>query len=339
MIDKNYVTLEGVGHSSILYLADSSNISVVVSGDGTTTRSNIKIADLKIDGNDTNNAGDNCHGISFNKVTYSEIEGVWVYDVEDNGMRLDNSTSYNNIAKSVFESNSRGICIDGESRYNIVSDNDIKSNSSYGIEINYSNPTSDNNIITNNIMDSNGAGIALDDYIDYTIISGNNIYNSTGAGISMKYSNYTSVTGNVIENYGGMGVWIDGADRNTITGNTIIDDNSGNGIYLDSGGSQYGNIISSNHIYVPDGHCIFLESLSSHNTITANVLEGDGASDSSDDGIYIEGDSDNNIISSNRIRNKDRYGINLSASTIDGTYLVGNEITDSGTNDINDVGT
>ena len=211
-----------------------------------------------------------------------------------------------------------------------------------GVLILYSTePGCHNNKIVGNSMLSCNYGVFIKDSVKNTLISGNLIKNSTYGGIQGFAYNYgTTITGNTIINFGTYyGIKLDRTydvqyDSIIISGNYIEDDGSNYGIYIDAGS---GINVTGNTIKIPDGHCIYLNS-SPSNLISSNLCLGDGNGDSSDDGIYLTGDdSDKNIIVSNHIRNKDRYGINISTSTAELNLLANNHFDSLGNSEINDL--
>ncbi|PIQ68454.1 MAG: hypothetical protein COV91_04055 [Candidatus Taylorbacteria bacterium CG11_big_fil_rev_8_21_14_0_20_46_11] len=254
------VWLEGAGASStILYLANNANSNVIENADATNGNTNIKISDLKIDGNDANNTG-TCVGIYlYGGVTYSVIENVYVYDAEDHGINVSAGeiyNGYNKISNNIIESAGDGGIFLGRSEINtiinnvsvsnwsgirlyisdnnVVSNNAVKSNSYYGIEV---DTHSDNNIISNNLIESNGR-------IGIYLVNGNNSYNS--------------IIGNMIYNNGGSGsyssIYIESSgDNNNIIADNHITDTAGTGYAINIGNSNASNNVLSNNYYSGTG--------------------------------------------------------------------------------------
>jgi len=233
------VWIEGAGASStILYLQNNSNCTVFTNSDHTNGNSNIKISNLKIDGNKDNNTG-TCHGIWFYNVSNSKIENTYIYNVEDYGIYVYNSSATNY----------------------------------------------DNNVISNNIIDSNYRGIQIETS-KYNILTNNVIKNNSNRGLVLYGGTFNTASNNIIRNNGDIGLLITG-NNNTITGN-IIEHNTKDGIQV----------------------------LSSRNTIVGNMVRyngNPGASGNDDDGIYVSGGIQHNIISSNECLVNDRAGIYVSS--------------------------
>ncbi|RLG89839.1 MAG: hypothetical protein DRO36_07120, partial [Candidatus Hecatellales archaeon] len=282
----SFITIEGAGASStILYLADGANSTVLTNSDHTNGNTNIKISNLKIDGNDANNTG-TCYGIWFYNVDYSKVENVWVYDVEDNGVYLSGST-YNNIINSYLESNNQGIALVSSSFYNNISNNKVKDNSSAGIYLNYSH----RNSITGNSIYNNDYGIELYNNSNLNTVDNNVIYYNTNSQIYLgAAARENTVSNNTIYRRNSHGIELYNSYSNTIVGNVIEDNDYGvsvsvDGIYLRS--SSYSNIISSNRILGNDRYGINISDVgsNSNNYLVGNYISGSWTAEISDSGI------------------------------------------------------
>lgn len=267
-----------------------------------TTKSGLTIKDLYINGNDAGNTG-TCHGIYFTGVSYSLIDNVTVYDTEDRG--IDFGATLSKITNSTLNSNYIGIFI-GDVK-NVISNNNVYQNGNYGISVG----ASSNVVVSNNIANNTSDGINISAHFD--AITGNSISENSGNGISIQG---TSVT---------------------ISGNFIYY-NSTYGIYITTATSKA--LITGNSIQQSYKHGIYINGVSS-NTITGNLIkDNDRATTATYDGIFLDGDSDFNVISSNRLQDNDRYEINISAATCNENYLTGNDTTGTGhVGEINDAGT
>ncbi|MCK4891390.1 MAG: right-handed parallel beta-helix repeat-containing protein, partial [Candidatus Pacebacteria bacterium] len=195
-IDKSYVTLEGVGDSSKIYLSDTS-VDVVRVGDGTNSFSNIVISNLQIDGNSTTKKG--LYFIS--NISQSKIESNYIHSFGANTSVVYLSASSNNLIKdnyiSTVSSSSSGMVLIGASY--------------------------DNRIIANHAVSViGGGGITLSNGPQRNLIEGN-ILSGNRQGIWLNAANYNIITGNVIEGSTNNGIWLYYSDNVTVTSNIIKD--------------------------------------------------------------------------------------------------------------------
>ena len=156
-------------------------------------------------------------------------------------------------------------------------------NMSYSDDFNlgiYLESSSYNTITDNTITGTNYAGIVLASSSNNAII-GNTYYNNE-RGIALISSFDNTITDNTCNNNGSYGIHLASSNSNIITGNACNNINGGF-----------------------EGHTgIYLESLSTDNTITDNTCNNNGSY-----GILIEA-SDNNIITGNACNNSN-YGITI----------------------------
>lgn len=179
------------------------------------------------------------------------------------------------------------------------------------------------------------------------------------AGMRLNIVNST-VQKSYIHDNGSYGIWMDVAVNNTINGN-IIQDNAGNGIQSD-GASSF-NVISGNLIEANTARGIYLDGSTSYtsvegNTIIKNSDEGvslngvsnntvsdnkfhDNTASSSKSTILLLGTGSGNTINGNSITDTagTGYAINVSTSTMSGTYISDNTFSGTGAASINDIGT
>ncbi|MCK4891248.1 MAG: right-handed parallel beta-helix repeat-containing protein, partial [Candidatus Pacebacteria bacterium] len=271
-IDKSYVTLEGVGDSSKLYLTDGANVTVITVGDGTNSFSNITISDLYINRNAQNyNSGI----LLSSNATKSTIEKVYVYSIGTNasGISISSGSTHNLITNNTIDtasSSSSGLRINGT--YNRIIGNTVKNITSGG-GIYLVNGGSQNTI-SNNILDGNNRGISLQVATNNTI-SGNMIKNSLQAGIELggpsggQLASYNSIVSNII------------LDSSQTTNDTY------SAIYIQRS-STY-NIIQGNEIRDTAANkskygIYELSSSDDYNTITNNIIQGPVTAD-----IYAQG--------------------------------------------------
>ncbi len=283
VIDKSYVTLEGVGDASKLYLSNSANVTVIEVGNGSTAYSNITISSLQVDGNNANNSDGFGVSLSAN-VTYAMVNTVYIKNTRNKAISnigSDNKIINNNI-------NLTGIHSDGiyvESLRNIIQENYIVSTQAYqsGISV----ITGDYNTINNNHISGFGDGINLYNSADNNVISGNSVVSSFGDGIDLGYSNKNTVSGNSIKSNALTGIIITGASRNIIDSNVVEGNGTGatkyNGIYVYSNSDSYHtdkNIISNNSVYANGGAAKYQISIgptvatyANNNQITGNMVD------------------------------------------------------------------
>jgi parallel beta-helix repeat protein len=299
---KSNVTLEGSGPGTKIFLANGANTSVIVVGNGATALSNIKICNLLIDGNKTNQTAPSMgilfYGTSGYLITNSVIENVWVKNCYGNGIHL----QYGNN--------------------NIVTGNNCQSNGYEGIYIYYSN----NNTVTGNNCQSNGyEGIRLE-YGNNNTVTGNNCQSNGYEGILLYYGNNNTVTGNNCQSNSYHGIDLEYGNNNTVTGNNC-QSNTIHGIFLDYSNN---NTVTGNNCQSNGKVGIKLTS-SNNNTITGNVSKDNSQqTNNSYDDIYVYGSSNYNIISSNIMiataTNKTRYAVNEDGSDyniVTGNYCSG----------------
>ena len=306
----------GAGSGTVLRVSGSSFNVINASG-----VNRILISQLMIDGN---NIGSNNYGINFNSVTNSKIDKVWVEKMSYRGIFIGNSSNNNILSASNYRLNGGcGITIQ-QSSNNTITGNMLWSNSGHGIHIMREGdaPASNNTISSNNVFLNSLSGIMLEGSAAWTVsnntISGNNVNSSGNDGISLTFSSNNTVTGNTVWSSTSSGIYLfNSSSNNTVTGNNV------------GGNSQRG---------------IYLRTASSRNILSGNVIGNNGGS-ANFDGITIEDNCDNNVISSNRIfdllpTTNGGNGINWSTVNCDNNYVVGNLIDGAGfTRLINDSGT
>ncbi len=215
------VALIGAGTATKIFLANGANTDVITASGV----HNVIIADLRIDGNKTNQT-EYSHGIEFTNVENSRISGCWVEEIYGYGIYFVGSSN-NVITSNTVRSNSySGIALNS-SNNNIVMGNTVRSNGLNGIYLGYSS----NNVLTGNVFMNNSQTIA-----------GN--YN----GIDLLGSDYNVITSNrstddqtaKTQRYG---VYISaiGCDNNLVATNVLIGNLSAS--LIDSG---TGTLLASN---------------------------------------------------------------------------------------------
>lgn len=258
--------------------------------------------------------------IVLGNVGGTAYSGIYISQIAING----NKASYNS------RDNNSGIYLFGGLTQIQIKNNWIYNNSTGGI--NNRNASTEIIIEGNDVRGNANIGIYSAGG-EYLTISNNNVYSngSPGSGISLNGSEHSLISGNNITN-GNEGIYVAGA-YNTITGN-VIAHNSADGIRVTNvWNTVTGNIITTNGY---NG----IKLTSSSNVVSSNKIHDSGGSGSYS-GIHLEGDANSNTISSNDITDTDGsgYAINISASTCDTNYLVGNRYSGTGATNINDAGT
>ncbi|MDP3015138.1 MAG: NosD domain-containing protein, partial [bacterium] len=296
----------GAGTGTVLKVTTgASNVNVV----NASSVNNILISQLMIDGN--NKTGSNNQGIEFNSVTYSKIDKVWVKEA---------------VGKKTAGC---GIYLYASSN-NTISGTDVQGNRTVGIKLSSSN----NNTIAANTVQGNGAGIELSSSNNNTITTNTVADTSLRSSLEISSSNNNTINNNIFtpNAVGGGSIEFSNSSYNIYTGN-ILQGSGLNGINIR--GSHY-NIITANTVSGSAGFGIAFYNSNNSNTISGNIIYENGVSMGGvGTGIYIDGNSDNNLISSNRIYDsviaaKCCYGIDITNSTGDNNYLVGNLIDGDG---------
>gem|GEM_PF-1785764 len=341
LIHNNSIISNGKG----IYLASSYNNSIQFNQVARNGNGGIYLSysqENKIISNDiTNNMGFNMivetsqnTSIFDNTITASSIQsGIKVYASES--CKLVNNTvissnNYDYAIEVTENSNFTEVILNNIIEYNtgiyiqnahhlIIASNNI-SRCMYGI---YSN-SSKNDTIYANTMHSNDYGIKVYNNLNLKIHN-NEIYQSNG-GIEISSSEQCIIQSNYIHDcIYSISFWM--SKNNIIVNNDIY--NSTNGIHLedsDNNSILYNYLVNitdksnnsiflegtSNHTYVAFNYIqnftLALYILSSNNTICNNILV------SNNYGLYLK-NSDDNIISFNRIESNSYYGLYLTTSS------------------------
>jgi len=313
-IPGNDITLSGTGKGTLL--TTTANIVMIAA----TARSTIIIRNLHLEGTTASS-----HGIEFNDVTNSIIEGCEINETDGNCIYIHNGSNYNKINNNICnasESNN-GIYLYEGANYNLVSNNSISNcttNGMAGIKVDESSSTNYYNIIESNHIFSNYRGIIFNWDSEYSVISNNLVEENSNVGISIESGNsqYNSIVGNVVYKNTSIGMTILGLGC-TCTGNTVFD-NSGSGIRFEAFyGSCTGNSVNDNSdvgIYVGNGRGM---------TITGNsVYKNNNV------GIHVLGDATNVTLSGNVCYDNSYHQIRVEIS--DYISVVGNNVSDSPAN-------
>jgi len=264
------VWIEGAGASStILYVQNNSNCSVFANSDQTNGNTNIKISNLKIDGNKSNNTSG--YGIYFKYVDNSQVENCFIYNTaweaiyfygsEKNivshnivdgsggyGIRF-YTGSHNIITDNLVQNNVYTGIFSG-SYYTTIANNVVKNNSTGGGTGGISS-SGKYSTVANNVCEGNGhAGISLSSGGDYSVVSGNVCKGNSWQGINVYGADYSIIIGNKLHDNGGSdgysGLRIKESINNFIIGNAITD-TAGTGYAIEIASDSTGNYLSNNY--------------------------------------------------------------------------------------------
>ncbi|MBI2631622.1 right-handed parallel beta-helix repeat-containing protein, partial [Candidatus Pacearchaeota archaeon] len=321
-VSANIVNTNGTSAYGILINTNSMNNSIVgniINASGNLSRGIVLQTNANnntISFNNINTSGNftNQHGISISNSLFNNITSNTIYTVgttNSYGIYLSSGTNYSNVFRNnitTYGQSGYGIIIQTNSMNNSIIKNIINTTGNTGAGIYIVTTTNNNTIYSNNIntSGSNGYGIRVDSSL-FSNITSNNIRTNGSSAVAIFLfvgTNYTTVIGNKITTLGTTGRGID--TRNRDHNNTIID-----------------NIINT----TLTGQAIFLQN-SSNFTIANNIIS---TLSNSIDSIFIEGDSDYNLISNNNITFSFRDAIRLKSveATGGGYYPENNNITNN----------
>ncbi|MFC1658223.1 right-handed parallel beta-helix repeat-containing protein [Candidatus Omnitrophota bacterium] len=180
------------------------------------------------------------------------------------------------------------------------------------------------------IHDCDDDGILLygdPDGCTYNLIQGNDIRNNDSACIGDQYSEYAIISHNVIygTNTGISALYC----VNDLIANNDISGTTNTGVYIQGGGFRSTVIGNNFHDNTQEG---FTMTAGDTCIITGNTFYNNGTGTT--DSIYISNAADNTIISFNKIYDSDGtgYAIHVSdaSNPVDGTYIIGNDISGGG---------
>jgi parallel beta-helix repeat protein len=351
------VTLIGSGPSTIIKFKDSttSGTNMITA----TSKNNVGLQNLKLDGNKANNAGLNQSGVFLTSVGSgtgtSAVAGmtannVNVVNFSKYGLNIGSGANHKFSNMTIGQNSDSGI-IDSASPYTTFNNLTIQGNGTNGIEAYRSDLT-----ITGNLIEGNsGSGMLLNS-TGNSAISSNTVVNNAGHGIWVTGNNNTitgntvqgntvqgikvggdttTVTGNMVASNGNIGIDV-ASDYNNVASNTVTS-NGADGVYVESN-SNYNNI-SGNTITSNASSGVEIWNSSINNQVTGNLLRDNGGTGSSSS-IRISLSSNNTTITNNTITDTAGTGFAvLIASGITGTVLGGNTYSGTGASSISDLGT
>lgn len=302
------ISLVGQGAGTLITIPDGydTNINII---DVAADINRIMIADLRIDGNKDNQGAGTMDGIVINTEATEDDDDAhrilhcWIENMLDHGISFGSNQDYSAIiGNHFFENDGAGVAFYGSDWNNIVG-NSFYGNK-YGVKLYGS---ADGNVISGNSFDHQVTyGIWLANSESHNVVTSNVITNITfNIGIFLDGCDDCTISTNTITNCR-FGIKVhSGSIRNAITGNTV-NINNRHGIWV-YGANE--NNISGNSVSLNVMHGIFLEN-SDLNNISGNTCSENNSGDTATyDGIYIDADSHNNLISSNHCYANDRNGI------------------------------
>lgn len=315
------VKLSGAGNSTLITFNNSlgTSINAFINSDTTNGNTGITIRDIKLDGNNTNNAS-LMYVSNFIKVgleTPNKVEGITITNItatnfEGDMLRFDDSF-YNTITNSTFSDSVRSAIQSTATSGNfLIEGNKI---------INVDQPiifggTSNSTIANNYIDDGNDASgsININSSSNNNVISGNTIVNSVSISLRIATSFRTSITDNFFRDNGGSGsasvVSLQGSTDDNIISNNVFLDSVGTGFAIDVQGSTADdNYISDNQLIGTGANSI---NDNGTNTYIANQLtSGRKLINKATDGLQIQGAAGVNLL------NVDGSDNRLTVGTVD----------------------
>lgn len=284
-IDDSGKSLIGAGGGSLIRLISGTNLI-----NATNVRS-LLLGRLSLDGNGSS------YGISFDNVSFSKIDKLWIRRISLRSIDLTDSPN-NTISNcrieggggsagiSLMRSNNnliqnnylqrRNISVRSSSQNRLLA-NSVSDSSGYGILLTYS---ADNNIVSGNNLRNNNKGIALERDNDRNLISQNLIQSSTAYGIDV-WSNGRNniILANTISAGNGWGVRISGGVNNFILAN-LLSENRDGGILITLGAmwpDPNSNFLFSNRISSSfSGYGIDIDRMAQDTYLAGNLIDGPG---------------------------------------------------------------
>jgi large repetitive protein len=234
------------------------------------------------------------HGVTWPAMTHSRIEGIRargsLLGILVGGVRggaHDIRVEHNSVSDNEF----LGISVFGGSDHVLVARNSV-SDTADGAGIVLSG--SDENRVERNQVTGNLAGIVIADGSAENVVTHNRSSGNVFDGLALEPETARNlVTNNLLQGNGVTGMFVIGSDDNRIERNSVVGNGDGTeaGIHLfvppdEPGNTADGNLIADNSVSGNEGDGILFDA-----DQTQNVLEGNAASENTDDGIDIESPS------------------------------------------------
>jgi hypothetical protein len=281
-VNKNNLIITSTGAKLKKFSANANITLIRVIAD------NVLIENLEIDGSKGNSSTVGGSGIVISG-SFNAVRNVKSYANQGHGIGLhgnipgDEPIEYDPTAYTCS--------------FNKIYQSTVHDNNQVGIP----QHTCTDNIITENYTYSNGnEGITVDVYSHRNIVSNNRIINNCNiggvGGIGVDASDLNTISNNIItaqhNGCGGIKTQnnINYSNFNTITSNVIIE-NDGPGVWLSTNGSYSSNriTVTSNVIRGNSQNSIKVDTISSDNIITSNILTG----------VAVQNNGINNIVTNN----------------------------------------
>lgn len=234
--------LMGSGSGTVLRVPDGHNANInMIVGSGI---DHVLIKNLMMDGNRAGQTAGTMHGIYWDTVTHSKVEGCWIEGLRDGGVYLLGSSYYNTIIGNTCRNNYiNGIRLFG-SNYNTVVGNTCEGNGPFGYGIRLGG--SYYNTVVGNVCKGNRDGIYLSLASSGNTIDGNTCEGNTTNGIYLYSANCNDIVGNICDWNDSNGIKLGASDSNTIVGNEVASNSQctnklRDGIII-NGSSSYNNI-------------------------------------------------------------------------------------------------
>ncbi len=305
-----------------------------------TNKANIRIQDLRIDGNKSNQTAGVQNGIYAERVGYgtgsAAVNGLTVRNVEVRDFRTNGIQMYLSENGTIIDSSARGnnygIYLDFGTKHITINNSELAGNASHGVTI---NSASYIKVLNSKLNQNSGNGYnMLGTSTSNNTISGNTILSNAGRGAYIDYGYATTFNDNTVASNGGTGLYLNGGISPAYAGITIgdntISNNTGNGIQADrhvGNATITGNRIFNNTAYGINLHGYLSVENPKDNTITANYIYTNTLG-----GITLD-QADDNAVQSNTLSNNGGATLNDAIRVIggDGTNntISGNVISDT----------
>lgn len=305
------ILLRGAGRSTILTLTNnaSANTNVI----SVTSKNNIHIKDLCIDGNKANNINANLYGIKYDIVNNGRIENCYLTNVKDVGIQIARSSGVTIFNNHIFDNGSNaGILMQNGTVHSTITNNVLgRMGAPYGNAIFVDGTTagvSDIIVANNQCFDYYDVGIEVGgtDQTNNNVIIANNVCTSGLCGILVRRTNNAIVKNNIIRNaFSSHGISVYG---DSIEATNIVIE--GNQVHMGSGpnikcidGNGGSDMLIANNVCISGGGVRIQASASNRIRVDNNIIKR-----SSTHGIVIN-NTEECFVDGNTIT--DNYGIGL----------------------------
>jgi hypothetical protein len=262
--------------------------------------------------------------LTLTDMEIAKCQGAGVYwDRQGGNFIATNCYVHNNVGN--------GLTVIGEGR-NLIVNSVIVANDGHGIDCTGAVAI----VVGNRVALNDGIGLTVGGFLSgpYNLVVGNEFISNGGGGIdfyNVTFAGKNVIVGNLCDSNAGHGISCGGDQgHHQITGN-LCDSNALSGIRV----AGIGGTVSANSVMESGQHGIHLTN-ADQMVVSANLVASNSKlTNATYDGIFVENDSDKNLITANRVfdlagGNGQRYGINISAANCDGNVYVGNFASDGG---------